>query len=66
MGKDGAPYTYEGPAAEPKYTTQRIKDGVGDFVGGPMHAAEGIPGEGIAFAGVVKITRAANSTVTGR
>ncbi|MBJ7311490.1 Ig-like domain-containing protein [Rugamonas sp. CCM 8940] len=65
MGEDGVPYRYEGPAAEPKSTSQKIKDGVGDFVEGAMHAAEGIPGEGIAFAGVVRITRAANSTVIG-
>jgi hypothetical protein len=66
MGKDGVPYTYEGPAAEPKSTWQKVKDGAGDFVEGALHAAEGIPGEGVAVAGVVRIVgRAGNSNVIG-
>lgn len=50
MGSDGVPFTYEGPVAEPKSTFQKIKSGVGDFVEGVLHAAEGIPGEGLVVA----------------
>ncbi len=66
MGADGVPYRYEGPAAKPKSTWQKVKDGAGDFVEGALHAAEGIPGEGVAVAGVVRIVgRAGNPNVIG-
>ena len=59
MGTDGVPYTYEGPAAEPKSRWQKIKEGAGDFVEGVLHAAEGIPGEGVVVGGISRLGRAA-------
>lgn len=61
MGADGVPYRYEGPAAEPKSTFQKLKDGVGDFGGEVLRLAEGIPGEGVVVGGMTKLVRGVNA-----